>query len=674
MKIVRKTAFDLRTLQSADHIDIIDSPTITQHPCHAPRSFRLVAVSPSDGIMLLPQTRLWDMLMIIYASANTCLPKSRTGMELPPGIVFIVANAPRIVLLPALTLCGIKFLETFHSVSIPIWLQLCLCVASFPLVFAYSVVYADYRNQRDAATNGAVLAPLVPSKWPGGLDLLFSSLNDFKNGYLGETLEQQRQEIGNTFTTRIFWENKLVTTEPEHVKAILATQFNSFAKGPISYDMTKSLLGTGVFNSDGDIWKFHRSMTRPFFTRDRITDFETFERHTDDAITQTKARLKQGHPVDFQDMISRFTLDSATDFLFGKDVCSLSAGLVYPPKSPLSSNVEAQNHPANQFAHAFIEAQSIAAYRGRFGSSWRLSEFWSDRVKKHMHVCQKFIDPILEEALAKKKEMKEAGLIPEKPAEKEVLEGDTLLDHLVDHTEDINVIRDEILNIMIAGRDTTAGTLTFAVWMLSEHPKVLKKLREEILTVVGSTRSPTSEDFREMKYLKAIINETLRLYPPVPFNSRTTNAPVVLPAGKGGKPIYVPANIRCVYSVFLMHRRKDLWGPDAEEFDPDRFIDERLQKYLVPNPFIFVPFNAGPRICLGQQFAYNETSYFLVRLFQAFSSVSFAEDAQTLAPAEWAKAPGRKGVEKAIIRSHLTMYIRDGLWVRMGEAGVTDDV
>lgn len=173
-------------------------------------------------------------------------------------------------------------------------------------------------------------------------------------------------------------------------------------------------------------------------------------------------------------MISRFTLDSATEFLFGKDVCSLSAGLVYPPNSPLATNVAFQKHPANRFAHAFIEAQSETSYRGRLGKHWRLFEIWSDRVKKHMHVCHEFIDPILEEALSKKKALKEAGLIPEKN-EKQVTEGETLLDHLVNYTEgeyftivycfmypyllistDQTVIRDEILNIMIAGRDTVS--------------------------------------------------------------------------------------------------------------------------------------------------------------------------------------------------------------------------
>jgi Cytochrome P450 len=75
------------------------------------------------------------------------------------------------------------------------------------------------------------------------------------------------------------------------------------------------------------------------------------------------------------------------------------------------------------------------------------------------------------------------------------------------------------------------------------------------------------------------------------------------------KPLYIPAGTKTSYSVFLMHRRKDLWGPDAEEFDPDRFLDERLKKYLLKNSFIFLPFNAGPRICLGQQVRFPSASY-----------------------------------------------------------------
>ncbi|KAH7904253.1 cytochrome P450 [Hygrophoropsis aurantiaca] len=593
-------------------------------------------------------------------------------MEIPPGLIYFILNFHRLMLPPALAYCAIRLLHTITGISLSEGFHVPLYIASLPLAFTSTVLYAEYNDKRQAAARGAVLAPRVQSRWPGGLDILAKLVGNFKGG---DMMNNEMQIHGNTINIRTLFENRIFTTEPEYIKAILATQFNSFAKGPLFWDQVNSLLGTGVFNSDGDMWKFHRSMTRPFFNKDRISHFDIFEKHAEDAINQTKARLREGYPIDFQDMVSRFTLDSATEFLFGKDVCSLSAGLIYPASSPLSKSVAFKNHPANIFAHAFAEAQIAAAYRGSFGSFWRLFEFGSDRIKKHMNICYQFIDPILKEALQKKKDTKKLAGNNADAKEREVNEGETLLDHLVNYTEDPVVIRDEILNIMIAGRDTTAGTLTFIVYMLSQHPKVLLRLREEILNKIGSSKRPSYDEMRDMKYMRAVINETLRLYPSPSertfcsyFFSRTTTESVILPAINGGKPIYVPPNTRMPYSVFLMHRRKDLWGPDAEEFDPDRFLDERLHKYLTKNPFIFAPFNAGPRICLGQQFAYNEMSYFLVRLLQTFSTVSLATDTQAPPPAEWAKATGRKAIEKVVIKAHLTMYAPDGVWVKMGEA------
>ncbi|KAG8218219.1 cytochrome P450 [Butyriboletus roseoflavus] len=408
-------------------------------------------------------------------------------------------------------------------------------------------------------------------------------------------------------------------------------------------------------------------MTRPFFSRDRISDFDIFERHAEDAIHQMKIRLREGYPVDFEDVVSRFTLDSATEFLFGKDVRSLSAGIVYPSSSPLSKDPKILNHPANRFARAFVESESATAYRTNYGSSWRFAEFWQDQVHKHMKVCYEFIDPLIADAIAKKHEQRRLG-VDVKDSTGEVEEGETLLEHLVNYTEDQTVIRDETMNIMIAGRDTTAATLTFAIYMLSQHPDVLTRLREEIVAKVGVSSRPTRDDMRDMKYLRAFINEVLRLYPPLPFNLRSSTEAQIWPGLNGGKPIYIPANTRILYSVFLMHRRKDLWGPDADFFDPDRFLDARLHKYLTPNPFIFLPFNAGPRICPGQQFAYHEVSYFLIRLLQSIDAVSLDMDTLHLPPAEWAEAKGRKALEKVMLRSHMTMYVQDGLWVRMKEA------
>src|ERR1700690_1267046 len=119
-------------------------------------------------------------------------------------------------------------------------------------------------------------------------------------------------------------------------------------------------------------------MTRPFFSKERIGHFDIFDRHAEDAIGQTKTRARQGYPIDFQvgpilwptpsnpnttqDMVSRFTLDSATDFLFGNNVRSLSAGLPYPDNSPLTSSYDL-SHPANVFAQAFDRAQKLSTLR-----------------------------------------------------------------------------------------------------------------------------------------------------------------------------------------------------------------------------------------------------------------------------------------------------------------------
>jgi len=241
----------------------------------------------------------------------------------------------------------------------------------------------------------------------------------------------------------------------------------------------------------------------------------------------------------------------------------------------------------------------------------------------------------------------------------------------VNLTDDPKIVRDETLNILIAGRDTTASTLTFMLYMLSQNPQVLKRLRKEILDHVGPNARPTHEDLRDLKYLRSAINETLRLFPPVPFNFRHATQDVIWPASGGGQPFFIPGGTRCIYSVFAMHRRTDLWGPDALEFDPDRFLDERMKKYLIPNPFIFLPFNAGPRICLGQQFAYNEISFMIIRLLQAFEDIVWDPEAspESLPPPEWAKSHDlRKREDKLWLRSHLTVYAKNGYWVKFKKA------
>lgn len=208
--------------------------------------------------------------------------------------------------------------------------------------------------------------------------------------------------------------------------------------------------------------------------------------------------------------------------------------------------------------------------------------------------------------------------------EEKTSKGYTFLHELARFTRDPKVIRDQVISVLLAGRDTTAGTLSWALYELARHPECVEKLRTEILETVGPNNPPTYEHVKNMTYLKAIINETLRLYPSVPFNIRVPLKDCTLPRGggpDGSEPLPVLKDTKVVYSTLVMQRRPDIYPPVSDTFaDPGVFSPERWAHWH-PKPHEYIPFNAGPRICIGQQFALTEMSYVLVRLFQRFSRI-----------------------------------------------------
>ncbi|RPD56738.1 cytochrome P450 [Lentinus tigrinus ALCF2SS1-7] len=593
-------------------------------------------------------------------------------VSLPPGPRYVISQLPRFITPPL----AVYLLSRISRSPLPAWLLVLAYALSWPVAFVALIQWNDFSNARRARASGAVIPREVDHKYPGSIDLLREMFVLDKTRYLGESsMFEWVEQYGPLFNFRVMFEDRIFTCEPEYIKTILATDFNHYEKGPLLSSQLDTLLGVGVFNSDGECTTFHRTMTRPFFSKDRISHFDIFDRHAEHALNKAAERLREGVPVDWQDVVSRFTMDSATEFLFGKDVCSLSAPIPYPSTHPAAAAQQtAPVHPADRFVRAFQGALEATAIRGRFLQSWPLTEMFGDKVKKYLTAVDEFIDPMVEEALRnKEKKVSLEGVTSdvEKATRDQVRDDETLLEHLCKFTDDHKVIKDETLNILLAGRDTTSCTLTFAVYALAEHPDVLARLRKEVLDVVGPTARPTYDNVREMKYMRAFINEVLRLYPPVPINSRCSIEPMRWKNMTPGKPDhYIPPRSRCLYSVLVMHRRKDLWGPDALTFDPDRFLDARVQKYLVPNPFIFLPFNAGPRICLGQQFAYNEISFMLVRLLQRFSAFRLRQDAhpESVPPHGVEYSPyAVDGREKVWMRSHLTAYAKNGLWVEMDE-------
>ncbi|KAK0462557.1 cytochrome P450 [Desarmillaria tabescens] len=584
------------------------------------------------------------------------------SISLSPGLAYLSRLTLTVVVLPFAVTWILRSVLVKRDVHISPWFFLVAPVVLQLIVRVAHSWFTSFIIHREAAAKGALMMPSVQES---RVSILTRIEDSFRNGYPEEVFQKWSEQYGHTFSFGTSSDRRIFTTEPEHIKAVLATQFQNFEKGLVIFNAAKALSGVGVFNSDGE---FHRTTARPFFNKARISDFDNFERHTINTMSQIKARLREGYPINFQDAVARFTMDSSTEYLFGKDVGSLAAGLSYPPGSPMAGNPHFVNHPSNSFVEAFAKAQEQTIVRLQRGPSWPLRELWADGVHPLRQVMNHFVQPMLSDAFDRKaKGVKPVDL------EKD-LENMSLLDRLVQDTDDPKVIQDELINILVAGRDTTSSLLTFAVYMMCEHPDMTARLRSEILEKVGNGK-PTYEDIHDMKYLRAFLNGTRTIsYPPRRNNFlwhiSTSKVATTLP-NNGRAPYYIPSSTRVVYSVFLMHRRTDLWGPDALEFDPDRFLDSRVHKYLTPNPYIFLPFNAGPRICLGQQFAYNEASYYLIRLLQNFSSFSLATDAQPsegIPPKSWTPAPGTtKGKDKIMLGIHITLFAKGGLWVKMEE-------
>ncbi|CAA7269185.1 unnamed protein product [Cyclocybe aegerita] len=596
----------------------------------------------------------------LQPDSNTASIRTATtimGLTLPRGLVYLVRLIPYFAAPSAAVFLAFRVANDQFDISAPAWAVISLTLFARPLLFFAEQEWSKVASKRRAAAHGAVLPPMIKESAFGAIKIFGENL---KTGYPAEPIRKWAEEYGHTFQMPLLTSNLVATDEPDHIKAILATQFDGFDKGPTFRDQMNSLLGVGVFNADGDMWKFHRSMTRPFFTRERISDFEIYDRNADASLKLAKTRLAEGYSIDFQDLVSRFTLDSATEFLFGYNVDSLSAGIPYPPAHAELTPASFHEHSSTVFTTAFTKAQVIAAKRTGQGPDWPLFEKLQDTIHPLRKIMDRYTEPVIREGVEKK--------VAEKGEKME--EESTLLEHLLKHTQDQQILKDELVNLLVAGRDTTMCLLTFSAYMLAEHPNIERRLRQEIYEKIGPNGLPTYDNMRELKFVRAFLNEVLRLYPPVPANVRTTTREVVLPAKRPGQQaFYIPAGTSTIYTVINTHRRPDLWGPDAHKFDPDRFLDERVHKYLTPNPFIFCPFNAGPRICLGQQFAYHEATFYLIRLLQQFTAFTLDSATNKPPPEAWASMGplDRKSVEKIHPLSHLTLYVSGGLWLRMRE-------
>lgn len=223
------------------------------------------------------------------------------------------------------------------------------------------------------------------------------------------------------------------------------------------------------------------------------------------------------------------------------------------------------------------------------------------RYYEGIRTLERFIMPFIEQTLS----LSLAELEKLSRSDKE----STFLHNIARFSRDPKVIRDQIMAVLIAGRDTTAATLSWTVYELCHHPAAVRRLRADILSTVGPSRSPTYDDLKAMTYLTHTLNEALRLYPAVPYNLRAALVDTTLPGRPGQPDIAVLKDDVVIYSAMSMQRRPDLYPPASPGFaHPAVFSPDRWDVWA-PRPWNYVPFNGGPRICVGQNFAMTEMGF-----------------------------------------------------------------
>lgn len=406
-----------------------------------------------------------------------------------------------------------------------------------------------------------------------------------------------------TFGNRHFGKLTIMTRDRENVKTVLALDFNSYGKG-VRGDALKAFLGIGIFTSSGTYWRHSRNMLRPMFSRDNISRLHKVEEHTQQLLGELRRESAHGKPFNVHPYFLMMTLDTATELLFGE-----SAGMLADPERPIYVTKDGERIDAQTLKDLLDYAGTVLAQRTQLGALYWLKS--PAKFRRAARIAQELAGNIVERSRARVAS-----------GEKLAADNDyySIVDDLVAQGDiDPVRIRDQIWNIFLAGRSTTAGLLHFAMWHLARDPDAWTRLREAVLAAFGdSPDTITFESLRQFTYMNNILNETLRLHPLVPVNARCALKDTTLPRGggpNGDEPLLVPKGTEVVFSTYHMQRDPEYWGPDAAEWKPERWEEKRHHGWE------FIPFLGGPRICLGQQVALSESAYVLIRMAQTFENV-----------------------------------------------------
>ncbi|KAK1301092.1 Cytochrome P450 94A1 [Acorus calamus] len=403
--------------------------------------------------------------------------------------------------------------------------------------------------------------------------------------------------LSPTHTVDIHVIGSTVTANPSNVEHLLHTRFDNYPKGKPFSSILGDLLGRGIFNVDGDAWRFQRKMASLELGSVSVRSY-AFRIMTSEISSRLVPLLDSftvsGRVFDLQDVFRRFAFDNICKISFGLDPGCLELSL-----------------PISDFASAFDLASGLSAGRAVTTSPfvWKLKRFLGLGSERDLARAIRLVDELAREVIKQKRKLRGMGS-----------EDQDLLSRFMGSTDDDDYLRDIVISFLLAGRDTVASALVSYFFLLSTHPEVEAAVRDEIINNDDDRHDHGGlEGLRGMHYVHASMYESLRLYPPVQFDSKFALDDDVLPDGTA-----IGKGTRVTYHPYAMGRMESIWGADCLEFRPDRWMKEGL--FTPVSPFKYPVFQAGARVCLGKELALMEMKSVIVSIVRRFQFEAVSGD------------------------------------------------
>ncbi|XP_044732091.1 cytochrome P450 4C1-like [Chrysoperla carnea] len=461
----------------------------------------------------------------------------------------------------------------------------------FSIIFILFIVFDTiFRFQNRKLS---LLAKQVPGPW--GLPFLgmWYTVIDGPKGFLRLTSNLVKK-YGNICRAWMGYSLYLVVSKPEDIEAILT---NSVEKD-YYLKFTSIFAGDGLFIAPAQIWKHRRKLINPTFNTKIVNSFhKKMVAKSNVLCKKLETRTSEDKYFDCYDSLFACTLD----ILF---------------ETNLDFSVDFQNGQLPYYLKYMKRiTRLVVLWMGKFWLHTNITFNHSNFGKKLMQETQymKRISSniIQEKTLEIRKKLSDANYTGNKIQK-------PFLEHIIYAKEsgfpisETSVVN-EVDTMIIAGSDTTAYVMSFALMALGVLQDIQDKVHEEIISVFGnSDRECTLDDIKSMQYLEMVIKETMRLFAPTPLLARKVTTDVQLPN------VIVPANTNCIICVLELHRSSDIY-PDPLKFEPNRFLPEETAKR---HPYAYIPFGGGARGCIGPKFAYLSMKIILTSILRKYKIYS----------------------------------------------------